>query len=163
MESPDRILQIKAAVAACFALLTTLWGWIGWGIIIWICCMVLDYITGSFAANAHGEWSSTIARQGLWHKLGEIVAVLVAALCDVALKVIVSGAGLTMPEFLTALVTPVVLFWYVLTELGSIIENAGRLGAPVPKFLIKRLKKLREAVEEQQKEAETETAENEAE
>jgi phage-related holin len=30
---------------------------------------------------------------------------------------------------------PVVVAWYILTELGSIIENAGKLGAPIPPFL----------------------------
>jgi phage-related holin len=31
----------------------------------------------------------------------------------------------------------VVTIWYIFTELGSIIENAGKLGAPVPEWLSK--------------------------
>jgi phage-related holin len=27
------------------------------------------------------------------------------------------------------------MVWYILSELGSITENAGKMGAPVPKFL----------------------------
>lgn len=31
------------------------------------------------------------------------------------------------------------MVWYILTELGSILENAEKLGAPVPKWLVKML------------------------
>ena len=147
MNAPDKVLEIKAAIATFIAFLTALWGWVGWAIIIWIACMFLDYITGSFAASSRGEWSSSIARQGLWHKLGEIVAVLVAALCDIALKVIIEGAGLQIGISVAAVITPIVLLWYILTELGSIIENAGKLGAPIPKWLQKMIKQFRAKID----------------
>ena len=35
---------------------------------------------------------------------------------------------------------PMVLAWYILTELGSILENALALGAKVPVWLVKLLK-----------------------
>ena len=38
-----------------------------------------------------------------------------------------------------AFVLPVVLVWYIFTELGSIAENAAALGAPVPESLLKLL------------------------
>ena len=34
-------------------------------------------------------------------------------------------------------VLPVVLVWYIFTELGSIAENAAAMGAPVPGCLVK--------------------------
>ena len=34
------------------------------------------------------------------------------------------------------LLLPVVLVWYIFTELGSVAENAAALGAPVPKVLL---------------------------
>ena len=37
------------------------------------------------------------------------------------------------------IIMPLVLAWYILTELGSILENAVKLGAKVPKWLIKLL------------------------
>ena len=132
MNVPERATEIKATIAGVIALLTTLWGWTGWAVVIWIACVALDYISGTAAAKAAHEWSSEEARAGLWHKLGEILAVLVAALCDIALSVIVEGSGVTLPIQIGPLVTPVVLLWYILTELGSIVENAGKLGAPVP-------------------------------
>jgi phage-related holin len=46
-------------------------------------------------------------------------------------------------------VTPVVLTWYIITELGSIIENAGKMGAPVPEWLKKSLKQYKDTIDKQ--------------
>lgn len=156
MNTPDKATQIKAAVAAFFAFMTALWGWVGWAIIIWISCVVLDYISGTAAARRNGEWSSEIARDGLWHKLGEIFAVLVAALCDIALGVILKSAPIAIPFDFQTLITPIVLLWYILTELGSILENAGKLGAPLPKWLKKMLKMYKDTIDATQGDTETE-------
>lgn len=153
MNAPDRATEIKAAIAGILAMLTAIWGWVGWAVFIWIGCVVLDYLSGSAAAKAHGEWSSAQARAGLWHKLGEIFAVCVAALCDIALTVIVNGAGVELPIDIGPLVTPVVLLWYVLTELGSIAENAGKLGAPVPAWLKASLEKAKHDIDKKQEPA----------
>ena len=150
MNAPDKALEIKGAIAAIIAFLTTLWGWTGWAVVIWLGCVLLDYIAGSVAAKSAGEWSSSIARAGLWHKLGEIFAVLVAALTDIALSVITSGAGVALPVDVGPLVTPVVLLWYIITELGSIVENAGKLGAPIPAWLRRSLAAYRDKLDEQQ-------------
>ena len=147
MNAPDKALEIKGTITAILAMLTTLWGWTGWAVVIWLACIAVDYVAGTVAARAAGEWSSSIARAGLWHKLGEIFAVLVAALCDIALTVVVSGAGLELPIDVGPLITPVVLLWYIITELGSIIENAGKLGAPVPSWLRKSLKQYKDTID----------------
>ena len=147
MNTPEKATQIKAAIAAVLAFLTALWGWVGWAILIWAFCIVLDYISGTAAARRSGEWSSEIARDGLWHKLGEIFAVLVAALCDIALGVILKSAPVELPFVYTALITPIVLLWYIITELGSILENAGKLGAPLPIWLKKMLKQYKNTID----------------
>ena len=156
MNTPDKATQIKAAVAAFFAFMTALWDWVGWAIIIWISCVVLDYISGTAAARRNGEWSSEVARDGLWHKLGEIFAVLVAALCDIALGVILKSAPIAIPFDFQTLITPIVLLWYIITELGSILENAGKLGAPLPKWLKKMLKMYKDTIDATQGDTETE-------
>lgn len=140
MQVPDKIDEIKGVAALLLATMTALWGWMGWAVIVWIACVALDYISGTAAARKRGEWSSAVAREGLWHKLGEIFAVLVAALSDIALSVIVQGSGIHIGIEVGPIVTPVVLLWYIITELGSIIENAGLLGAPIPTWLQKSLK-----------------------
>ena len=42
---------------------------------------------------------------------------------------------LSLPQ--TVLLVPLVLVWYALTELGSIVENAAAMGAPIPGWLLK--------------------------
>lgn len=147
MNAPEKAKAIKATFATIVATLTALWGWLGWAILIWVACFLLDYLSGSAAASKNGEWSSKIARDGVWHKLGEIFAVLVAALCDIALHMIVNSSSVDLGFELPVIVTPVVLMWYILTELGSIAENAGKLGAPVPKWLKKTLAAYKDKID----------------
>ena len=147
MNAPDKATEIKAALAAVIAFFTALWGWLGWAVLVWVFCFLLDYASGTFAARKAGEWSSDIAREGVWHKLGEIFAVLVAALCDIALRVVVEGSGLDLGIKLGAIITPVVLLWYILTELGSIAENAEKMGAPVPGWIKRGLKQYRDKID----------------
>lgn len=144
MNAPDKAVEIKAAVTGAIAFVTALIGPIGWIVIVWIIAMLLDYLTGTWAALSKGEWASSVARQGLWHKLGSIVAVLISALLDVSLGVIIPQLGINY-EYI--ILTPIVCMWYILTELGSMIENIDKLGAPVPDFLRDMIKKVRNKVD----------------
>ena len=151
MPAPEKADEIKAIFVAFFAFMTALWGWLGWAVMIWIVCMMLDYISGTAAAKKNGEWSSDIAREGIWHKLGEIFTVLVAALCDIALRVVIEGAGVDVGIEVSAILTPIVLLWYIVTELGSIAENAGKLGAPIPEWLKKTLAQYKDKIDAAEK------------
>ena len=136
----DQVNKIKAAAAALLGGLTGLWGWMGWLVVGWAACMALDYLTGSAAACKGGEWSSGAAREGIWHKAGMIVVVLVAAGTDLLLSVVLEHLPLVeLPVAYSGLICPVVLVWYTITELGSIMENAVHMGAPVPSWLVKLL------------------------
>ena len=150
MNAPDKAKEIRGVVAAAIGFLTALWGWIGWAVIIWAAAIVLDYLSGSMAARREKNWSSEIARDGLWHKAGEIFAVLVAAMCDIALQVVVEGSGIKFPFDVSTIVTPIVLLWYILTEFGSIIENCGKLGAPVPSWFKKRVDTYKDVLDKEQ-------------
>ena len=144
----EHINRIKATVVGVLGCLTALWGWFGWLVLAWVACMVLDYATGSFAALRAGEWSSKIARDGLWHKLGAIVAVLVAAILDGVIRLVLENIpALELPFEYTVFVSVLVLVWYILTELGSVVENAGALGAPVPAWLARMLAALESGVD----------------
>ena len=74
MNAPSKALELKAAISAVLAGMTAFWGWTGWLVVIWLVAMILDYATGSWAALSTGSWDSAVARAGLWHKLGSIVA-----------------------------------------------------------------------------------------
>ena len=45
------------------------------------------------------------------------------------------------------IIMPLVLAWYIITELGSILENAVKMGANVPGWLVKLLKASANIVE----------------
>ena len=140
-----KLMEIKASAAAFFALTGTFLGWKGVLLIIWVCAMVLDYISGTIAARKNDEWSSDRARQGLFHKGGMILVVLVAMLFDACLALVainIPGLNMTWP----GIIFPVVLAWYILTELGSILENSILMGAACPAWLAKGLKISADAV-----------------
>ena len=145
----NHINGIKMAVAAVTGVLTGLWGWMGWLVLGWILCMALDYITGSAAAAKDGDWSSAKAREGIWHKAGMIVVVIVAALADLLISMVLQHLpGISLPIEYSGMVCPIVLVWYIITELGSMAENASEMGAPVPSWLIKLLAVGKTAVDQ---------------
>ena len=84
----DKMVAIKAAFAAFFYALGAFLGWKGIMGIVWVAAMLLDYISGTAAACKSGEWCSATARQGLWHKGGMILVVVVAAIADGVMAVI---------------------------------------------------------------------------
>ena len=82
-------------------------------------------------------------------KLGSIVGVLVAAMCDLVLRLVGDNFGFELPVLgQSCLITPVVTAWYFFTELGSIIENAAAMGAPVPGFLKKLIVRGKKAIDD---------------
>lgn len=106
-------------------------------IIICALCLILDFVTGMAAAAKSSSWSSRIAWTGLWRKIGMLVAIAVAGLLDLTLHVVIEYIpgidwNFPGPVFLIAM-----LLWYTVTELGSIAENASKLGANLPSFLVK--------------------------
>lgn len=144
----DHINTLKASVVAFFGALTAAFGWFGWLVIMFFLCMVIDYLTGSAAAMQKGEWSSAVARAGLWHKCGSLIAVIVSGLADIVVGLVVNNIpAITLPFDYTVLICPIVVVWYILTELGSITENAGALGAPVPKFLKQMIKVFKDVTD----------------
>ena len=138
----------KAAAIALIGALTGIWGWFGWLVIGWVFCMVVDYITGSLAAAKQGEWSSAQAREGIWHKTGMIVVVIVATGADLLISLVLANIpAVQLPFDYGGLICPIVLVWYVVTELGSIIENAVAMGAAVPGWLTKLLQVSKDAID----------------
>ena len=135
MKDDNIFLWVKAVIAAACGAFTAAFGWLGWLVVAWAACMVLDWLSGSAAAASRGEWSSAVARAGIWHKAGMVVVVCVAALTDLVLCVAMQN----LPGFdldVDGVVLPVVLVWYIFTELGSIAENGAAMGAPVPGWLL---------------------------
>lgn len=144
----ERVLTFKAAVTAIFGIIGELLGWKGLMMLMLAAMMALDYISGSMAAKKNGEWSSQVAREGLAHKGGTIVVVIVALLADALFvwalpEIPLGGFVLHNPgAFL-----PLVLAWYIITEAGSVLENAVKMGAPVPAWFRKAIRNVGQAVD----------------
>lgn len=128
----EHISANYAAIAALLGTLGAVFGWKGIMLLLLALAMFLDYVSGTLAARHTGTWSSKAAREGLFHKGGIILVTTCALLADVlfctAIPVIPVGTGFENP----GVFLPLVLAWYIVTEIGSILENAVKMGANVP-------------------------------
>lgn len=93
--------------------------------------IVLDYASGVIAAAAEKKLSSAAGARGIAKKLFMLCIVAVANIVDV--NVIGEGHALRT----------VTMVFYITNECISLIENAGRIGVPVPKKLLEVLEQLR--------------------
>lgn len=141
----ENLVTIKTAIVAAGTALGAFLGWKGVMLIAWVVAMGLDFITGMAAACKAGEWASSVARKGIWHKGGMIAVVLVSAIADWIMVLVDQylPIGIQWP----GIILPLVLAWYIITELGSILENAVKMGAKVPAWLIKLLQASAHIVE----------------
>lgn len=134
----EDMLNLKAAIVLFFSGLAEVLGWKGVLLILWAASMALDYATGTMAAKQTKKWKSSKAREGLWHKGGMIVAVLVCAMFDLVAWAVCENMdfGFQWP----GIVLPLGCCWYFFTECGSILENCEKMGATVPKWLVALMK-----------------------
>ncbi|NLE25481.1 MAG: phage holin family protein [Clostridiaceae bacterium] len=94
----------------------------------------LDYITGVFCAIVDKKLSSDIGAKGILKKVLIFVLVGVAHIIDTQ---ILGSSGIRSGALRTA-----VIFFYLSNEGISILENAGRLGLPIPEKLKNVLKQI---------------------
>lgn len=112
-------------------------GWLGWflggcdGLLYaLIAFSVLDYLTGVMCAVVDKKLSSAVGFKGIFRKVLIYIMVGVAHILDA--QVIGDGSALR-----TA-----VIFFYISNEGVSLLENAGRLGLPIPEPVKAVLKQL---------------------
>lgn len=119
---------------------------LGFPVILLVIAMALDYGTGMTAAWIKKELSSKTGIIGILKKLGYMVAVAVAAEVDWVIRVAVeqAGVGVDAPNIFAPLVT----IWLTLNECISILENLDEMGVPVPEFLLKIIRKLKQSAED---------------
>ena len=87
----------KAVGIGAIGLWAALHGWLGWLVVLYAVCMMLDWVTGTVLAIKNGVWSSHKARQGLWHKCGSIIMIFVSVLTDILLGLTLNHiSGLTL-------------------------------------------------------------------
>lgn len=77
--------------------------------------IALDILTGWTKALATGTTNSSIMRVGLYHKLGEILAVGVGYICEYSFPLVGISVALPLVESICT--------YIILMELASVIEN----------------------------------------
>lgn len=112
----------KGAIAASGTIATYLYG--EWSVLIGILVafVIFDYLTGIMAAGYEGKLSSRVGFKAIPKKIMIFALVAVGHLIDQAI-----GDGHIFRD--------AVIFFYLANELVSIIENAGRVGLPIPDVL----------------------------
>jgi len=114
-------------------------GWIGWALggldgflYALIAFIVVDYATGFMCAIIDKKLSSNVGFRGIFKKVMILVLVGVAHALDH--HIIGSGGA----------IRTMVIFFYMSNEGISIMENASRIGLPIPEGLKHILAQLRE-------------------
>lgn len=117
--------------------LTTLGGFCGWFLggmdgflFALIAFVIIDYLTGILCAINEQKLSSEIGFKGISRKVLIFLLVGIAHILDVQ----VLGEG--------SILRTAVIFFYLSNEGISILENASRLGLPIPEKLKKVLEQL---------------------
>ena len=134
MENIVKGIKIGFAWLCGFA--TYLWGGLDAVLIILLCLIAVDYLTGVLVAINTRNLSSEIGFRGILKKVGILCIVAVAQLIG-------NAAGL--PD-----IRSLVVGFYIANEAISITENAGRLGVPLPKKLLNVLKQLKNDAEDEE-------------
>lgn len=117
--------------------------------------MAADYVTGMLASKAESldhpgdkkyGWDSKKGARGILKKVGYMSVIAVAIALDYVIMAMGGQIGLDVRKsvFFGLLATA----WYILNELLSITENAGRMGANVPEWLRKYIAALKDKIDD---------------
>lgn len=115
-------------------------------LVILIAVMLIDWFTGLADARVKCEINSRIGVIGIIKKVGYLACIGVAGVVDYLIGTALVQIGI---EFkLTYCFAMIVIIWFIVNELISILENLSSIGVPMPGFLVKLVKRLKNSVEE---------------
>ncbi len=122
-------------------------------IILLILLTVVDYFSGMLASKKEAVehpndkkygWSSKKSIIGIYKKIGYIITVLVALSTDYLIYALLGKIGVEYQ--IKTLFGFLVTIWFIINELLSILENAGRMGVILPQFLRTVLSELKKDI-----------------
>lgn len=159
MENANVVKAVTAGVAGITSGVTA-WLFARMGVLLYViiilaAAMAIDYITGMLASkseaidhpdNPEYGWNSRKGAKGIIKKVGYLCVIAVAMMVDYTILRVASGIGMEIE--LKAFFGIMVAVWYLLNEALSIIENAGRMGAPVPDSLRQYIAVLKNKIEQ---------------
>lgn len=118
-----------------------------------LCLMVIDYLSGMAASAVEAldhpddksyGWSSRKGAKGIAKKVAYLFVIAVGMVIDYVIIQTSGVLGFNLPNTMLSLLVTV---WYMLNEALSITENAGRMGAPVPEWLMKYIAALKSKID----------------
>lgn len=145
---------IQAALAVAGAFLSAKLGILYPVLCVLGIMMALDYITGMAASKVEAMdhpndknygWNSKKGAKGIVKKVAYLCIIAVGMVVDFVIVGVAEQIGFEVP--VKALFGLLVAVWYLLNELLSITENAGRMGANVPEWLSKYISVLRDKID----------------
>ncbi|MEG0216107.1 MAG: phage holin family protein [Hungatella sp.] len=151
----EYVYLIQGALAGAGAFLSNKLGILFPVFCLLVGMMVVDYITGMLASKTEAldhpgdsnyGWSSKKGAKGIIKKVGYACVIAVAMVVDFIILFVADRVGFNMPT--TAIFGMLVAVWYLLNELLSIIENAGRMGAQVPEWLCRYIAVLKNKIDD---------------
>lgn len=130
---------VSSVIAILGGLVNYLWG--GWDMALrtLFLFMVLDYVLGVICGFKEQELSSEVAFKGILKKITILIIVAVAVSLDNTFNTQGTIRSMT-------------IFFYAGLEGISILENAGRMGVPIPEKLKEALIQLKEGNKKEVKE-----------
>ena len=137
---------LKAVVSAAVGAMCAYMGELVIPVVVLAAVMIIDYCSGLVKAWVTCTVSSRTGVVGILKKVGYLAVVATGMVVDWLLKYGAQAIGAEFNvDFVFAL--PVIV-WLVINECISILENVSVCGAPVPKFLLKAIGKIKDTVEE---------------
>lgn len=98
--------------------------------------IAFDWLTGTIGALKGKVFNSTNMREGLYHKCGSILLMIFGAFCDYAQSFI--DLGISIPIGIS------ICSYIIIMEIGSIIENIGKINPDIlPEVIKSRFFKLK--------------------
>lgn len=135
----------RGLTVTALAVVGTYFRQLGFPFILFIVVMALDYVSGIARAWYQRKLSSKAGVKGAVKKLCYMLAVAVAVVVDFVIQLAAEQTSLDLTGcFFCA---SLVLIWFILNESLSILENIASIGVPVPAFLLKLIKRLKESAE----------------
>lgn len=118
--------------------------------------MVIDYLTGMGASKKEAidhpgdityGWNSRKGARGILKKVGYMCVIAVAIALDYVILMLAGQIGIDAhgTTFFGLLAT----VWYILNEMLSITENAGRMGADIPAWLLQYIAVLKDKIDDE--------------
>lgn len=149
----NKATVLKSVTAVVGAGVAAYFGQLAAPVLVLLCMMVIDYVTGMVKAYMTAQLSSRVGIKGILKKLCYMAMVAVGAGVDYLLRgaLVQAGIDLHIELFCGLLVT----VWLIINELISVLENLAAIGVPGFPRLNRLLSRLKSTVNEKEDEHDT--------